>query len=68
MTQKRTKSLLSYVNWGYILVLGVFQFMQYESDGFAATLLTYIPIAAQVSVLAYAFFQLKNHMYSLMDS
>ena len=42
--------------------------MQYHSDKFMATLLTYIPLAIQVSVLGYAMFVLKGHMYSLMDA
>ena len=56
INQKQAKSFLSYMNWGYIIILGVFQCMQYQSDQFTATLLTYIPLAVQVSVLAFAMF------------
>ena len=68
LNQKQTKQFLRNVNWGYILILGIFQFMQYQSDQFMATLLTYVPLAIQVSVLAYAMFSLKGHMFALLDT
>ena len=68
INQKQAKSFLGYINWGYIIVLGVFQCMQYQSDKFMATLLTYVPLAVQVLVLAYSMFKLKGHMYALMDN
>ena len=60
--------MLGWMNLAYFVVLGVFQFMQSTSEQFIVTLLTYVPLAIQVIVLAYAIYMIKNSMYHIIDA